>query len=88
MKCDNCKTPVSCEFESRCIEGNAQSKCMSGQKRMGTVYGCQEPEGSGASPCSGGLTNKQFIELQNYVSDPKNGWTSLGSSHQDTYANY
>ena len=40
-------------------------------------------KGSGASNCSGELTNEQFIELYNYVNDPKNGWINLGSNQQN-----
>lgn len=35
---------------------------------------------SKGQPKSGGLTNKQFIDLYAYVKDPKNGWTDLGVS--------
>jgi hypothetical protein len=40
-------------------------------------------ECSGAAPCSGELTNEQFIKLYNYVNDPKNGWINLGSNQQN-----
>ena len=40
-------------------------------------------DGSGAAPCSGGLTNEQIVRFYNHVNDPKNGWINLGSRGQN-----